>query len=296
MSLRMKSAVGYAAMAALASLHTLSAAEPPPDVATTEKLVAAMREAALAYDSRLPDFICTQITHREEMREPNTVTGVKTSGSRGGMSLPAGAADSSWKSVDSMEQQLTYFGHRETYKLVAMNGKRVAPGQEPEKGLTSTGEFGSTLGGIFDPLSHAEFQWKRWDKLRGQSVFVFTYSIAKENSSSILAAGTSRLVVAYHGLIFVERETNSIVRVTTVAEVPQEFPLQNVTRELDYGRAAVGGQMFLLPLHSEMESRASEDFMQSGRLGGASPLVTLRNKIDFKAFRKYGVDSELKPE
>ena len=281
---------------ALFAIAGSAGAAAPPDGMALEKTIAAMRESALAFDAHLPDFICTQVTHREVKREAlaGLPVGARLSGSRG--STPATGTETGWKSVDSIEEQLTYFGHKESYKLVSLNGKRVKPGEEPDTGLKSSGEFGSTLGGIFDPLSRAEFKWKRTGKLRGQTVNVFEYSIAQTNSSSQLSAGSERVTVGYHGLLFVERESNAVIRVTTEAEVPADFPLQNVKRELDYGRANVGGQEYLLPLHSQTESRASEDFMQSGRTGGNSPLVTLRNTIDFKSFRKYGVDSELKPE
>ncbi|HWE51332.1 MAG TPA: hypothetical protein VG273_16185 [Bryobacteraceae bacterium] len=280
----------------LSTLATgLFAAENPPDAAVTGKLIDSMRESALSYDSRLPDFICTQTTHREIRREPNPVTGIKVSGQRGTASLP-GSADVSWRPIDEIEQQVTYFGHKETYKLVSMNGKAIKKNETPPPGVASTGEFGSTLGGIFDPRSHADFEWKRWDKLRGHPVYVFSFSIAKENSAAQIAAGTSQLVVGYHGFLFVDREDSTIMRVTTEADIPPDFPLQHVTHLLDYGQAIIAGERYLVPLHSEMESRVTEDFANYGRLGGTSPLRYFRNKIDFKAYRKYGVESSLKPE
>ncbi len=270
-------------------------AEAPPDAAATEKLIAGMRESAAAYDSKLPDFICTQVTHREARREVEQPGGVKTSNSRGA-SPPGPNVDGNWKPVDWIEQQLTYFGHRETYKIVTINGKKAAPDQVAPGGMSSTGEFGSTLGGIFDPLSQTEFKWKRWDKVRGQPVYVFSFAVAKENSAAALTAGTAHVVAGYHGLIFVERGTHAVVRVTTEAEVPPDFPLQHVTHALDYGRALIGGESYLLPLRSEMESRSTVDFIENGRIGNTGPQVTLRNTIDFKGYRKYGVESALKPE
>lgn len=272
-------------------------AEPRPDAATIQKLIEAMREGALAYDSRLPDFICTQVTHREVRREAANQTQGITAGRRGGGgtgSMPA--TDTSWKPVDTIEEQLTYFSHRETYKLVATNGKKAGPDEQPEPGAASSGEFGSTLSGIFDPASHADFNWKRWDKVRGQPVYVFTFSIAKENSTAQLVAGRTKLIVAYHGLIFAERESNTILRLTTEAEIPPDFPLQHVIHELDYGPAMIAGERFVLPLHGEMQSQASESFINSGQMLGGSPLVSFRNRIDFKGYRKYGVDAVLKPE
>ena len=286
----------FRVLAVLVVAGSWALAENAPDAAAVEAMIAAMREAAMAFDSRLPDFICTQVTRREVRREASQMSGVRTTGSRGGSSVPTGSVDASWKAVDSIEEQLTYFGHRETYQVVAVDGRRVAPGQPPETGMKSTGEFGSTLGGIFDPLSHAQFKWKKWDKLRGIPVYVFSFSVAQEHSAAALIAGSARVVAGYHGLLYVERETNSVMRLTTEAETPPDFPLQHVTHVLDYGHVVIAGERFLLPLRSEMQSRASEDFLQNGRIGGSSPQMTLRNTIDFRGFRKYGVESALKPE
>jgi hypothetical protein len=274
----------------------LPGADGPPDAAETQKLIAAMREAALAYDSKLPDFICTQTTHRAVFREPNVLTGVKTSGQRGANLAGLNNAEQGWKPMDSFEEQVTYFGHKETYKLVLMNGKRAKKDEAPPPGVASTGEFGSTLGGIFDPRSHADFQWKRADKLRGKSVYVFSFSVAKENSAAEIAAGPTKLVVGYHGFLFADRDANTMMRVTTEAEIPPDFPMQHVTHLLDYGEAVIAGEHYLVPLHSEMESRVSQDFANYGKTGGNSPLLTFRNKIDFKEYRKYGVEATLKPE
>jgi len=291
------STIGLALLAGgrLAALH---AAEPPPDAPGTQRLVDAMREAALAYTSKLPDFICNQITHREFQRESGAgaaASSIRTS-SRGG-GPPSGLVnDHDWKPIDTIEQQLSYFSHQETYKLVSTDGRRAGAGEAAPSGMASTGEFGSTLAGIFDPPSHAEFKWKKWDKLRGRPVYVFSFAVAQENSTAQIEAGSRRIVAGYHGLLFVERDTNTFLRVTTEAEIPPDFPLQHVTHLLDYGPVVIAGEHYVLPIHSEMESRASQDFVDSGRIGGTSPMVNFRNKIDFKGYRKYGVEATLKPE
>ena len=272
-------------------------AQAPPDAAEQTRIIEALREAALAYDGNLPNFICTQVTRREVRAEPKDLAGVKAApGGRGGSRSLNDVKSAQWEPVDSREEQLTYFSHRENYELLVLNGKPVAHGQTAPPGMTSSGEFGSTLSGIFDPRSHADFEWKRWDTLRSQPVYVFAYKIAKENSVSQLDAAGVRVVVGYHGLVFADRNTRQVMRVTTEAESPRNFPLRTVAKILDYGQAVIAGEHFLVPLHGEMEMRTSTDFMQHGRLGGNSPEVTLRNDTDFRAYRKYGVEATLKPE
>jgi hypothetical protein len=272
-------------------------AQAPPDAAEQTKILDAIREAALGFDRNLPDFICTQVTQRHAQRDQDSLLGIRMSNGRGGGSRsPANAKESGWEPVDAYEELLTYFGHHETYTVLKVNGKRVRPGEAPPPGLVSSGEFGSTLNGIFDPLSKADFEWKRWDILRGKPVYVFGFRISRENSSAELRAASTRITVGYHGLLFADRETKAVLRVTTEAETPVEFPLQGVRHVLDYGETAIAGVTFLVPLHGEMDSRTSSDFMQYGRLGGNSPQVTLRNEVSFRGYRKYATESVLKPE
>jgi hypothetical protein len=275
----------------------LFAADAPPEAAEQATIVAAMREAALAYDRNLPNFICSQTTRREVRREPDLTLGVRTGGGRQSSATPIQSTRrGQWEAVDDYEQQLSYFDHRETYLLVRRNGKSVKKGDATAPGLASSGEFGSTLNHIFEAESKTDFEWKRADVLRGHPVYVFEFRILKENSAAQMSAGSETIIVAYHGLLFADRDTKTIMRVTTEAEVPPAFPLQNVTHVLDYGQFTIAGEQFLLPLRAEVQSRASEEFMQSGRTGGSSKLATLRNSVDFSGYRKYTSESTLKPE
>lgn len=282
----MRCGVWLLVIASAASAQTL------PDPAGQTKMIGAIREAALAYVKNLPDYICTQTTRRELFHTPNALAGVRTN-ARGTAGI-GNNNTSQWQLLDIIEEQLTYFGHRESYRLLKVNGKAPKARQHVQPGMTSSGEFGSTLEGIFDPESRAEFEWKRWDVLRGRPVAVFSFRVQQASSTAMLEAPSRRIVVGYHGLIFADQENETVLRLNTEAEIPADFPMQNVTHQLDYGVVEVAGQEHLLPLHGEMESRMSRDFMEYGREGGNSPQVTLRNTVDFRDYRKYSTESELK--
>jgi hypothetical protein len=86
-----------------------------------------------------------------------------------------------------------------------------------------------------------------------------------------------------------------VLRLTTEAEAPKDFPLQDVSHVLDYGRVQISGVEFTLPLHAGMQTRMSEDFMRYGREGGHSKQVYLTNEVDFRDYRKYTAESIIKP-
>ena len=273
----------------------VACAQTPPDAAEQSKVLADLRSYAEAYTSNLPNFICSQLTRREVVLAPNiAITGVRQSSAGRGNSGLADFRD--LKSTDTFEEQLTFFSRQESYQLLKVNGKKQKPGEARPPGMTSTGEFGSTLRAVFDPESKTEFEWKKWDTLRGQPVSVFAFHIEERNSQAQMEVPSRRVVVGYRGLVYASREGNIVLRLTTEAEPPKDFPLQDVTHLLDYGSVEIGGEHVILPLHAEMQTRMSEDFMKYGREGGSSKQVFLRNETDFRGYRKYTAESVLKAE
>jgi len=283
----------FARRMAVFLLAVVACAQTPPDAAEQAKIIGELRAYAKAYTGNLPNFICSQTTKREVMLAPNDVTGVRESGPGRGR---LGLANADRKSTDMFEEQLGYFDHKESYQLLKVDGKKQKPGQARPPGLTSAGEFGTTLWGIFDPLSKTQFEWKKWDTLRGQPVAVFSFRVEQPNSQAELDVPSRSVVVGYHGLIFASRDSNIVLRLTTEAEPPNDFPLQNITHLLDYGQVEIAGLSFILPMHAEMQTRMSEDFMRYGRETGHSKQVFLTNQVDFREYRKYTAESVLKAE
>lgn len=87
-------------------------------------------ETARAYDEHLPDFVCTQVTHRAEDK---TRTGTH------------------WKEYDKYEAEITYFGRREGCRLVGRNGKAGKRSCQEIKGYRSEGLFGALFSATFRP-------------------------------------------------------------------------------------------------------------------------------------------------
>ncbi len=267
-------------------------AQAPPQPAARAAMIEGIREQALAYSKHLPNFICTQVTRREVAIAPDALIGVKTSRNVPGSVRGLGQ----WQLSDTIEEQLTFFDRHENYKVLKLNGRPPSADQPPPTGLASTGEFGTTLDSIFEPETQTQFEWKRWETLRGRPVAVFTYRVEKSRSMSELTTPSSHVIVAYHGLIYADRDTQTVLRVTTAAEAPQDFPLQDVTHVLDYALVPIAGEKFVLPSYSEMQSRASEEFFKYGATGPGTRQLMMRNRIDFRGYRKYTADSELKIE
>jgi hypothetical protein len=88
------------------------------------------------------------------------------------------------------------------------------------------------------------------------------------------------VVARVRGQVFVDRETRMVMRIRLECEdIPSDFPIRAVTLEQDYDFADVGGQQFLLPLHSNVKSR--EAGYESW------------NEVTFNGYRKFAADATI---
>jgi hypothetical protein len=190
--------------------------EPAPD--ELRGALEAARAKALAYAASLPDFIRTETVRRYEQY----------------------AKKRGWTLEDTLTVELTYFERRESYKLIAKNGREPMLRDEQQGGAWSEGEFGSMLLNVFAPSNQAALEWSNWTTLRKRPTYVFSYRIDVRNSSYGLAYGgrgwsTPWVVVGEHGLVYIDRDTRSVMRLDSEADsIPGDFPLKGATCTLDY--------------------------------------------------------------
>src|ERR1035438_1506193 len=215
----MSAPLHLAILALLAVGAPLMAQQLEPEQAS---LLEQAREAALQYSASLPDFLCTEVVRR-------------THDPRG---------NGRWQDLDTLTVTLSYFGHREDYKLTEIDGEPTSLDYELVAGAWSAGEFGTRLYSLFDPRSHGDFRWKGWSTLRERRGALVSDRIARQNSNYRLAyrselAEPNALIVAYHGDVYVDEETHLALRLTLRAEIPHSFPINSNESSVDYEFAAV---------------------------------------------------------
>lgn len=232
---------------------------PPPPLAEQKRIIAEAREYALNYTRRLPDFICTQVTRR--YADP---TGLEF-----------------WQREDVITAKLTYFEQKEDYKVVLVNNRMTDISYDQLGGATSTGEFGSMLREVFEPRTEAAFHWERWATLRGRRMHVFGYRVSQARSQwRVSYQKTMDIVPAYQGLIFVDRDTQAVMRITREAVgIPASFPVQQAATTLDYDFTEIAGQQHILPLKAVVR-------MRTGKLLN-------KNEVEFRMYRKFGAEATI---
>ncbi len=256
----------------LCAAAVVACAQSPPDSTQLIPLIAAIREHALAYSKGLPNFVCTQRTVR---------------------TIDFSGTGSNWEKLDTLEFQLTFFDLHENYRLVAVNGKPPKQKNPLGMGVTSSGEFGSVLQEIFLPQAGAAFTWLRWETLGGRPMHVFSVRVDPSRSVAFVSAPGRRITVGYHGEVYADRDTKTVMRPVVDADVPKDFPLQNISHVIDYGLIPIAGAEFLLPLHTEMRTRAPASMMRDGLRRLNARVVLMRNETDFVLYRKYAADAAI---
>ena len=250
------------------------AADCSPGAAERQRILATITGNARSYAQALPNFLATRVTRR--FLDP--------SGSGHG-----------WHMVDTVEQQLSYFDYKETYTLVSVDGQPAKSGAAP--GLSTGGEFGAVFEDIFSPQTEAAFQWKRCESIHGIKMYVFEYRETKaretvgfsltqpEPNPRLLQENVNRQTqasVPYHGLIYADRQTGKVMRLTIISEVARNFPMQHPERQLDYAWTLVAGGEFLLPQKVTVRAQLHGTLM--------------RNETEFLLYRKFEANSVLKFE
>lgn len=231
---------------------------PPPSAEEQKRVIEQAREYALGYSKRLPDFICMQVTRR--YIDPS------------GLEF--------WRNADTITTRLSYFDQKEDYKVITINGRMTEVQYQKLDGATSSGEFGSLMRELFEDQTQARFEWLRWATLRGQRNHVYSYFVAQPNSKwTVSYQRTDVTTPGYRGLVFVNRDTLEVTRITLDADMPPSFPVQMATTVLDYDSTDISGAKFMLPLRAEVRMRAGKDL--------------IKNEVEFRMYRKFGADTSI---
>jgi hypothetical protein len=234
---------------------------PPPSVADQARVLAAARQIALDYNRSLPDFICTEVVRRF----------AETRGK--------------WELRDTLELRLSYFEQKEDYKLLSINGHQAVRTYGDVGGTISEGEFGSLLRQVFELRASADFHWDHWTNLRQRPAHVFRFRVDDKHSLFHVEYGNSSgyhhdVVVGQHGFVYVDRDTNQILRIVATSDpIPTGFPVQESTTLLDYEFTEIGGVRFLLPLRADVRLLASD--------------AHTKNEVEFHSYQKFVADSSV---
>lgn len=240
-----------------------------PSEAEANELLARTRVATLAAAEAMPDFIVKQLIKR----------------------TAAYGNTNNWISLDNLSIAVSYRANLgEEYKVLTVNGMPL--GQEVKEskdyskyvgGASSSGvEYISSLADLFKPESRTSFKPVDTDLLQTRRTIVYEYEVKKPYSRLTLTADkTSSANVGSRGRIWIDRETNRVLRFEQIAtEIPPDFPITAASSLIDYDWVTIGEKKFVLPTRSEVLITAINK----------RQVVQSRNEIRFRGYQKYGAE------
>ncbi|MGB7921898.1 MAG: hypothetical protein WCF57_01505 [Pyrinomonadaceae bacterium] len=241
----------------------------PPEAETTDVLEKT-RNITLAAADAMPDFVVKELVTR---------------------SLASGSTQN-WRVLDHLSYAVSYrAGGSEDYKLLAINGQppndSIPVKEQLSGGATSAGEFVLTLSYLFDRERTASFKAADTDVLRGRRTVIYEFQMSRQNSRWRIMDDKHTVISAYHGRVWVDRETWRVLRLEMVADLPPDVPagfyITQVSSIIDYDWITIGERQYLLPVRAE-------NIIASSLPGRAAQA---RNEIRFRNYQKFGTEVKI---
>ena len=230
-----------------------------PDDATQQRMLEATRNYVARTLPRLPNFLATRSIRRYD-DSPQELK-------KGGWPVRLGL-----HLVDTSKREISVWDER---------GLLPSAVWQEQSGLISNGEFGSTLGMILADTGKGKVTWSHWEHIAGDPAAVFQYSVPRSASNyevigyqqpaAEYANLTGRQGVAgigpqlsghssditptitkpgYHGSLWLDPATGTILRVTIEADAKGGAPFQRASILVEYGPVQIGDSRFICPVRS----------------------------------------------
>jgi hypothetical protein len=270
-----------------------------PDDTTQQRMLAAAHNYVAQTLPHLPNFLATRIINRYD----DSAHALK----KGDWPVRSGL-----HRVDTSSQEISVIDERENQP--ATQGTAV---WERQIGLISGGEFGTTLGMVLTDSLNGRITWSRWEQIDGSPAAVFQYAVPRpashfelistlQRESAIEGVATpsgtrgvagigarlntdpSRVSIlhikpAYHGLIWVDPDSGTILRITIEAELKDSDPFRDAAILVQYGPIKIGDGTFICPVRSLALSMAAFN-AQSGSADGPT---TWLNETLFTNYHRF---------
>jgi hypothetical protein len=235
--------------------------ERPPDTNAQQSMLARITEHALHSQDQLPDFICTQLTTRSEDRSKK--------GNR-------------WKKLDTLEVEFSFIGRHPRWKLLKVNEKTTRRSyDELQNGFLSDSilQFFSLPDSIFGKQTRTQFAWSRWDNIDGRRMEVFSLRVLARYSQLAFTNSYGSRVVGFHGLMYADPATQTMVRLELQLDLPSDFTARECSLDVDYGDVTIAEHHFLLPVKATARLR--------------TPSAMAKNETQVVRYQKYAADASV---
>lgn len=204
----------------------------PTSVPTGDALFGQVRSKMIANLSRLPNYTCLQTIERKVRRAPSR----------------------RYELVDMVRLEVALVNGKELFSWPgAGNFEDKEISQIVSGGAIGNGTFALHAKSIFQSRS-ARITYIGEVTKNNKAVLRWDYEVPKLLSGYTLRVGSREAIVGYHGSIWADPETLDLLRLEVEADnIPPELHMARAMDSVDYMRADIGGQNFLLPQSAELK-------------------------------------------
>jgi VWFA-related protein len=284
---------------------------PAPDNAAQQRLIEAARTYVAKTVPQLPRLFAIRTTNRYDDRPQEIKKGSWPV--RAGLHL-----------VSTSSREVSVFDEQTNDSTTAASAR-----WQGQSGLTSEGEFGSTLSMILTDTVKGKVNWTHWEQSSAGPVAVFHYSVpgpashfeiinsfqrqaslegsstptigsrqgsAIDVKSSGGGSNTSTFVTraAYQGSLWVDSVTGTILRTTMEADTKGSTQFKKAAILVQYGPVQIGDSEFICPVRSVALSMAinGANLDPLTRMPNDSPSVWLNESL-FTGYHRFAATTRI---
>ena len=197
-----------------------------------------------------------------------------------------------WRALSNVKASVVYSDGNHANDPGGRHGEK---GKE-EIGLVTKGAFGPILSMALLDGSHGSITWSHWEQDAAGPMGVFRYRVPETESHyevsyrSLTEKGKPVILqrrVGYHGEIAIDPVTGTIRRITMVADLASNLPVDRSDLMVEYGPVEMSGKTYNLPMRSvTISSGRSSDQVENDDNG--SDEETLLQDVVFGDYRPIG--------
>ncbi len=233
-----------------------------------DPIIEKARAALDNVESKLPNFLCEQLTLRYEGE---------------------GWPKPEWKLQDRFTAELMFVDGVESYRNVK-SGSKLAKVPVLGRGRNDPGKTGQWshndwMTMFLDVMANntdARFKADGEEPIEGRTAWRYRYRVLQSNSHWRILADGQEVRPAFRGRIWIDKETHRVLRLEKEAlDLPTTVPSSLAEMTTELGMVSIAGETFLLPVKSE-------------NLSCQRDTVTCnRNEVTFRNYRRFTTESTI---
>lgn len=268
-------------------------ANPAPDLTEQQNMIALTLDYLSTTVSKLPNFSATRSTTRFEDTQEDP--------DRPGVEVPSGLP---LHFAGESTAMVVYRNGNEEISPVAGKGGRS---NLQEKGLVTSGTFGSILSTVMVDASQSEIAFGHWERGAQGPEAVFHYSVPMEKSHYRVvyrsAAGMDRShdldrPTSYHGELAINPANGTILRLTLEADLGREMAMMRSDIMVEYGPVEIGGMTYICPVWSVSVSTGRAVIVtekKDRKTVAVGPEITRLNDVVFGEYHVFRTEMKVLP-